>query len=268
MSIFLKTSAALLLCLLAVLGLASCPGPGATAATSAVPVTLNISAASSLTDALKEINALYVQGRPHVTITPNFAGSGTLQQQIENGAPCDVFISAAATQMDNLQNKGFLLEGSRKNLLINKLVLIVPSDSTLGIASFNDLAGEGVKRIAIGDPASVPAGSYAQQAFDLLGISAGLKPRLVLGGNVRQVLTYVETGDVDAGIVFATDALTSSKVKVAAGAPQQINAKIVYPVAVTRASTNAAAAGDYIDFLSSTAARAVFEKYGFSMANN
>jgi molybdate transport system substrate-binding protein len=239
---------------------------GLTGCTSQASVTLNVSAAASLTDALKEINDQYVQKRPYVTVTPNFAGSGTLQKQIEQGAPADIFISAAATQMEALQKQSLLLDGSRKDLLNNQVVLIVPGDSTLGITSFNDLIDDGVKKIAIGDPKSVPAGTYGQQAFNELGISAQIQSKLVLGNDVRQVLSYVETGNVDAGVVYSTDARTSTKVKVVASAPEDINAKVVYPVAVIKASKNADDAKDYVDFLFTSEAKAVFEKYGFTMA--
>ena len=238
-----------------------------TAPPKAIPIELNISTAASLTDVLKEINNLYNQGKPNVTIMPNFASSGTLQTQIENGAPADIFISAADTQMDNLQKKELLLNDTRKNLLNNKVVLIVPSDSTLGITSFNDLSTDKVKKVATGDPKSVPLGTYAQQAFDLLGITAQLQPKFILGADVRQVLTYVESGNVDAGIVWSTDAKTSTKVKVVATAPDSINAKVVYPVAVVKASKNPDAAKDYLNFLFSAQAKAVFEKYGFTMVN-
>ncbi len=231
------------------------------------PVELNVSAALSLTDVLKEINALYIQENPDITITPNFASSGTLQQQIEQGAPVDVFISAAATQMDNLQNGNLVLTDTRKNLLNNSVVLIVPIDSTLDITSFNDLILDKVKQIAIGDPKSVPAGKYAQQTFDKLGITEQVKSKEVLGNDVRQVLTYVETGNVEAGIVYATDALISTKVKVVASAPAEINAKIVYPVAVIKASKNVDAAKAYIAFLFSDEAKVIFEKYGFTMVS-
>jgi molybdate transport system substrate-binding protein len=242
-----------------------------TAATTAVRtqvlqgVTLNVSAASSLSDVLKAINIAYVAQNPNVAITPNFASSGTLQTQIENGAPADVYVSAAAAQMDNLQKKGLLVDETRKDLLNNRVVLVVPNDSTLGLTSLSDLALDKVKRIAIGDPKSVPAGTYAAQAFDQLGITAKVQPKEVLGADVRQVLTYVESGNVDAGIVYSSDALTSTKVKVVAAAPPEINAKVVYPVAVVRASKVPEAARGYIDFLSEAQAKTLFEKYGFSL---
>jgi molybdate transport system substrate-binding protein len=241
----------------------STPAPSSPVSSQSPGITLNISAAASLTDALKEINGLYTKAKSNVTITPNFASSGTLQTQIENGAPADVFISAAAAQMDNLQKKDLLINDSRKDLLMNKVVMIVPTDSTLGLASFNDLANDKVKKIAIGDPKSVPAGTYANQAFDKLGITAKVQPKEILGADVRQVLTYVESSNVDAGIVYSTDALTSTKVKVAASAPDDINAKVVYPAAVIKASKNVDAAKDYVTFLFSAQAKTVFEKYGF-----
>ena len=232
----------------------------------AIPVQLNVSAAASTTDALKAINDLYQQANKNVTIVANFASSGTLQTQIENGAPADVFVSAATAQMDNLQKEGLTINETRQNLLNNKTVMVVPIDSTLGLTSFNDLATDKVKIVAIGDPKSVPAGTYALQAFDELGITAAVQPKEVLGADVRQVLTYVEGGNVDAGIVFATDALTSTKVKVVASAPADINARVVYPVAILKASKNIDAAKAYVNFLSSAQAKAVWEKFGFSMA--
>jgi molybdate transport system substrate-binding protein len=229
------------------------------------PVNLTVSAAASLANVLKEINILYTQNESNVTVTTNFASSGTLETQIENGAPVDLFISAAPTQMDNLQKKELLLNDTRTDLLNNKVVVVVPVDSTLGITSFNDLASDTVKKIAIGDPKSVPAGTYAQQAFDQLGITAKIQPKEVLAGDVTQVLTYVESNNVDAGIVYATDAMTSTKVKVVASAPAEINAKIVYPAAVIKGSKNPDVARTYLNFLSGPQAKAVFEKYGFTV---
>jgi molybdate transport system substrate-binding protein len=229
------------------------------------PVNLNIAIAASLTGAMTEIDALYVEDNPDVTVTPIFAASGTLQQQIEEGATVDVFISAAAKQMNALSGEGLIVEDTRKDLLNNKIVLIVPNDSTLDITSFNDLATDKVHQIALGDPQYVPAGTYGQQAFDELGITDQVQPKLVLGTDVKAVLAYVESGNVDAGIVYSTDAYTSDKVKIVAEAPQAINAKIVYPVAVIKASASQDAAKKFIDFLFTDKAAAVFEKYGFSL---
>jgi molybdate transport system substrate-binding protein len=229
------------------------------------PVALTVSAAASLTDAMNEIKGLYAKEKPNVTLTIQYGGSGTLQQQIEQGAPVDVFMSAAPTQMDALQNKSLLLEGTRKDLLTNKVVLIVPADSTAGITDFKDLAGSKVKRIAIGDPKSVPAGQYANEIFTKLGLTDKLKDKLVLAKDVRTVLTYVESGEVEAGVVFLTDAKTSTKAKVVVEAPESSHSPVIYPAAVIKSSKSADAAKDFLAYLGSASAKAVFEKYGFSV---
>ena len=224
---------------------------------------LLVSAAASLKDSLQEIKPLY-QKKHQVAINYNFAASGALQQQIENGAPVDVFISAAEKQMKALRSQGLILEDTLHNLLTNRLVLIVPNSSD--ITDFKQLTSPLVKRIAIGEPRSVPAGQYAQEVFTKLNILAQVKPKLVLGNNVRQVLAFVESGNADAGIVYLTDAKTSKQVKVAATAAEDLHSPIVYPVAVLAGSKNISAAKDYVQFLSSSPAKTVFEKYGFGIA--
>jgi molybdate transport system substrate-binding protein len=240
--------------------------------TQAQAVTLNIAAASSLTNVLKAIDTLYTTANPNVTLTPSFGASGTLQTQIENGAPADVFISAAAAQMDNLQKENLIMPNTRKNLLDNTLVMVVPNGNPLGLTSFNDVTLDKVSKVAIGDPSSVPCGTYAQAAFTELGINSQVQPKEVLGSNVTQVLNYVQTGNVDVGFVYSTDALaanlTANKVTVVANAPADINAQIVYPEAVIEASKNPGAAEAYLNFLSSPQAEAVFQQYGFTMASN
>ncbi|MFA5398900.1 MAG: molybdate ABC transporter substrate-binding protein [Dehalococcoidia bacterium] len=232
---------------------------------SAPAATVNVSAAASLTDVIGEVNALYQKEHSNVTITSNFAASGVLQQQIENGAPVDVFISASPKQIDALQSKGLIVEGTQKDLLCNKVVLIVPGDSTLDIKSFNDLTGDAVKKVSIGDPDSVPAGQYARDILNQFDIMETLKPKLVLAGNVRQVLQYVESSNVDAGIVFLTDARISKSVKVVADAPYEINKKVVYPVALIKTGKDMASASAYEAFLFSEEAGAIFDKYGFTV---
>lgn len=251
----LKAIPLLLVSIIMVFSVFSCAAP--------TPVELNVSAAASLTDAIKAVNALYMQKHSNITIVANFASSGTLQKQIEQGAPVDVFISAAAKQMDVLQAGVLILDETRQDLLNNKVVLVVPSDSTLTFSDFADLTSDSVKQIAIGDPESVPAGTYGKQALDLLGIYEQIKSKLILCSTVRQVLSYVEAGNVDAGIVFSTDAAISSSVKIAADAPAEVNNKIVYPVAIIKASLNVDAAKAYIDFLMSDEAKVIFEQYGF-----
>jgi molybdate transport system substrate-binding protein len=224
---------------------------------------LNVSAAASLTDAITEIDALYMQKNKNITVTANFAASGTLQKQIEQGAPADVFISAGAKQMQALQDGGLLLDGTRQNLLSNKVVLVVPANSTLSMADFTGLTGAAVQKIAIGDPESVPAGTYGKQALDQLGIYDQVSSKLILCSDVKQVLSYVEAGNVDAGIVYATDAAISKSVKVVANAPAEVNAKIIYPLAAIKASRQPDAAKAYIAFLLTAEVKAIFEKYGF-----
>jgi molybdate transport system substrate-binding protein len=226
---------------------------------------LLVSAAASLRESLEEVKSLYRQSQANVNIRYNFGASGALQQQVENGAPADIFFSAAQRQMDALQQKGLILADTRRNLLRNRLVLIVPRNSS-GITNFRQLTGSRVRRIAIGEPRSVPAGQYAQEVFKNLGILEQVRPKLVLGNNVRQVLSFVESGNADAGVVYITDAKTSNQVKQVATAPENLHSPIVYPVAVLKSSKNVSAARGYVQFLSSNSARAVFQKYGFSMA--
>jgi len=239
-----------------------------TTTTTAQPVTLNVLAASSLSNVLKAINTAYTQANPNVTISLSTGASGTLQTQIENGAPSDVFLSAAIANMDNLQKDNLIINSTRKNIVDNTLVMVVPNDSTLGLTSFNDLTLSKVTKIAIGDPKSVPAGTYAQKAFDELGITAQIQSKFILGANVTQVLTYVTGGNVDVGFVYSTDALSSNQVKVVANAPADINAQIVYPEAVIQGSQDPDVARAYLNFLSSDQAKALFLQYGFTMAGS
>jgi molybdate transport system substrate-binding protein len=226
---------------------------------------LLVSAAISLKDALEEIKPLYRETKPNLNITYNFGASGALQQQIENGAPVDVFVSAAQKQMESLASKSLIFTDTRRNLLSNRLVLIVPKNSS-GVTNFRQLTDSKVNKIAIGEPRSVPAGQYAEEVFKNLGILGQVRPKLVLGNNVRQVLAFVESGNADAGLVYITDARTSNQVKVVATAAENLHSPIVYPVAVLKSSKNASAAREYVQFLSGDRAKSVFLKYGFSMA--
>jgi molybdate transport system substrate-binding protein len=227
---------------------------------------LTVSAAVSLKDALDEVARLYHSQKPATVVHFNLGGSGTLQQQIEQGAPVDVFVSASPEEMDRLESKNLLLPGTRKNLLRNSMVLIVPAGET-GIKNFQDLAKPEVKHIAIGEPRTVPAGEYAQEVLTHFGLYDRLKPKYVLARDVRQVLTYVSTGNVDAGIVYATDAQTFQKVSVVATAPEESHSPVIYPVAVVKASKNPAGARDFENFLADPQSRAVFQKYGFAPIN-
>ncbi len=225
---------------------------------------LVVSAAASLTDALKEIAPLYKQTQPNVTLRYNFASSGALQQQIENGAPADIFIAAAEKQMDALQQKNLIEPASRRNLLTNRLVLVVPKTSK-GVTNLQSLKDIRVKRIAIGNPRSVPAGQYSEEALKKQGLWNSLQPKFVLANNVRQVLQFVESGNVQAGLVYATDAKTSNKVKVVQVIPTNLHTPIVYPIAVVKRSKNQTSTRAFIQFLSGNTAKKIFQKYGFGI---
>lgn len=229
------------------------------------PVSLIISAAASLKDSMEEIKQLYATEKPHITITYNFGSSGSLQQQIEQGAPADIFMSAAAKQMNALKEKALVLDDTVKNLLENEVVLITPKSDT-AVKDFTDLTGDRVKKIALGEPKSVPVGQYAEEILTFLQIKEQVRSKAVYGNDVKEVLTWVETGNADAGIVYATDAKISDKVTIAARAPENSHAPVIYPAAVIKASANPEAAKEFLSYLSGDQAKAVFEKYGFSMA--
>jgi molybdate transport system substrate-binding protein len=226
---------------------------------------LTISAAASLKDAIEAIEPIYTEENSTVKITYNFGSSGSLQQQIEQGAPVDIFISAAAKQMDALQQKSLLLNETRQDLLTNQIVLITSTDNAK-IKSFKDLASNTIKKVALGEPKSVPAGEYAQETLNSLKMFAGVQPKIVYAKDVRQVLNYVATGNADAGFVYYSDAKISDRVKIIEIAPKDSHAPIVYPIAVLKDSKQPEAAKKLVEFLSSSQAEAVFKKYGFTMA--
>ncbi len=223
---------------------------------------LLVSAAASMKDVLAEIKPLYQQSQPNVSITYNFGASGALQRQIEQGAPVDVFISAAKKQVDALEQKNLLVPGSRTVIAKNRLVLVVPGNVS-GISSFYNLKDARVKKIAIGEPRSVPAGQYAQQVLQQLKIWDQIKSKLVFANNVRQVLASVESGNAEAGLVYSTDAKISNKVKVVVAADEKYHSPIIYPLAILKRSKNIDAAKNFSQFLASDKAKAVFKKYGF-----
>lgn len=228
-----------------------------------IPAEITVSAAASLKDALTAIQGLYESKKPGSKLVLNFGSSGTLQQQIEHGAPVDLFISAGKSQMDALAAERLLVQGSRVNILGNELVLIVGKDNN-SIKSFTDLNKPEVKYIGIGQPDSVPAGKYAKETLTALNLWDGLQSKLVEAKDVRQVLTYVENGDAEAGLVYKSDTMVSDRVKIAAVAPANLHKPIVYPAAVIKASKNAASAQELLKFLKSKEAQQVFLKYGFA----
>jgi molybdate transport system substrate-binding protein len=223
---------------------------------------LIVSAAASLTNAFPEIGKLFEKQHPGSKIVFNFAASGPLLQQIAQGAPVDVFASADQKTMDQAQEKGLIVPASRKNFVSNTLVLIAPQKSGLPLAGSKDLASPEVKRVALGNPETVPVGRYTREALTKAGLWETLKPRFIYGESVRQVLDYVSRGEVDAGFVFATDAAVA-RGKVKTVAEVQGHQPIIYPVALVAASPKQALARGWVDFIVSPAAQEVFLRFGF-----
>ncbi len=229
--------------------------------TAAEPVSLTISFAASLQDAAKELKDIYTDENPDVAITCNFASSGTLQKQIEEGAPVDMFFSAGQKQMNALSDKELIIEDTRKDLIGNDIVLIAGKDSSL--TGFDELTGDKVGKMSIGEPESVPAGKYAQETLISMELWDTLQPKMVLAKDVRQVLTYVETGNVDAGLVYSSDAIVGENIKVVTAAPEDSHSPIIYPLAIIKSTQHQVETEAFIDFLSSPEASQVFNKYGF-----
>jgi len=238
----------------------------APAPVAAESTTLLIAAAASLQNALEELDPLFESANSGTTVNYTFAASGPLQRQIEQGAPVDLFISAATRQMDALQEKNLIVSNTRRNILTNNLVLVVPRDSSLGLISFRQLTNANVRRISVGEPRSVPAGQYAEELFRNLGTLERLRSKFVYGNSVRNVLGTVESGNADAGVVYTTDARISDQVTQVATAPSNLHSPIVYPLAVVTASRNRRAAQAYAQFLTGRQAQAVFRRYGFGIA--
>lgn len=223
---------------------------------------LIVSAAASLTNAFPEIGKVFEKEHPGIKIIYNFAASGPLLQQIAQGAPVDVFASADQKTMNQAVDKGLIVPASRKNFVSNTLVLIAPEKSNLPLKGLKGLTAAEVKRVALGNPASVPVGRYTQEALTKAGLWEALKPKFIYGESVRQVLDYVSRGEVDAGFVFATDAaIAKGKVKVVTAV--QGHQPITYPVALVAASGKQALAQSFVDFILSPAAQEIFSKFGF-----
>ena len=221
-----------------------------------------VSAAASLTDALNEIARTY-GAKSKNTVRFNFGPSNGLARQIEEGAPADIFFSADLPQMDALDKNGRLEPGTRKNLLSNQLVIIVPADSKLAISSPKDLLKAEVKKIALAEPTSVPVGVYSSKYLSDEGLWDQVKPKVVPVQDVRATLASVESGNVEAGFVYKTDAAISKKVKIVYEVPIHKGPKIIYPIAIVKESKRKDAARDFLNYVQSPAAKETFKKYGF-----
>jgi molybdate transport system substrate-binding protein len=226
--------------------------------------TVTVSAAISLKESLEQVGRDYAaEGGDAVTF--NFDASGRLAQQVKRGAPVDAFVSAGGREVDQLVKAGQADGASRRVVVGNTLVLIVPAGATGGPTSMKDLA-KGTGKIAVGDPASVPAGLYAKQALASLGLTYAVAPRLVLAQNVRQVLTYVERDEVSAGLVYSTDAKQAGdKVRVVDTAGADTHDPIEYPAVTITGAAHSAEAKRFLDYLATPTARAVFVAHGFTV---
>jgi molybdate transport system substrate-binding protein len=235
-------------------------------ATTAQAAQLTVHAASSLTDAMKEIAPAYEKASGDA-VRLNFGASSFLERQVEEGAPADVFLSADELKMDALEKRGLLAPGTRSTLLSNSLVIIIPADSSLQIHSAADLVTNSkIKKIAISQPSAVPVGIYAKEYLTRQGLWQKVLPKVVPTENVRASLAAVESGNVEAGFVYKTDMLISARVKLALEIPATQGPMIRYPIAALRQSNDLAAAKKFITYLRSPAAEAVFRKYGFTIA--
>lgn len=223
---------------------------------------LRVLAAASLSDALQGVGEHYTETTGE-SVRFSFGSSGALARQIREGVPADVFVSADALRMDQLESEALLLDGSRRTILRNALVLIVDARQGPTIASLQDLTGAAIRRLAVGEPATVPAGTYAKTILEQAGLWAVLEPKIVPLHNVRSVLAAVEAGNADAGFVYRTDALISSRVTIAVSIPTQTGPDIRYPAAVLQQSTQTRAAQAFVDYLISPDAQRIFERYGF-----
>lgn len=225
-------------------------------------VTLTLSAAQSLKGVMEEITELYQKHYPQTQVIVNLGGSGSLQRQIEQGAPVDLFISASLEHMEKLREKGLIHEDTYSHLLQNRLVLVTPKDD-IDINGFEALLSDRVEAVALGEPGSVPAGKYALETLSYFGMDEKIKVKAVYAKDVKEVAAWVESGNVQAGMVYTTDAFSSKGLRIAYEAPLEGHSPIICPVGVIK-SGQVKEAQKMVEFLFSEEAAAIFEKYGFT----
>lgn len=224
---------------------------------------LFISAASSLSDVLPKLSDAFESENPNTTLTLNYGASGKLAQQIQQGAPVDLFLSADQKWMDNLSEQKMILNNTRANFTQNKLVLVSTKNANLRIDNLKGLLTSGLDQIALGNPESVPAGSYAKEVLTASGIWKDIKNKLVYAKDVRQVLTYVESGNTDIGFVYESDLKRSELVTEVTQIDKSLYGRIDYPVAVMASSDTKEKAKEFINFLQSDEAQSILAEYGF-----
>ena len=229
---------------------------------SAMAADLIVSAAASLTNAFTDIGHEFERAHPETKVLFNFGGSGQLLQQIVKGAPVDVFASADQETMDQAEAEGLVEVGTRADFVRNSLVVVVPINSTLSVASLNDLTKSEIRHVAIGNPESVPVGRYSKAVLAASGHWNALEPKVVNTQNVRQSLDYVSRGEVEAAFVYRTDAaILPDKVRIVLEVPTQ--KPILYPIAAIRNSGDKTVAKNFIAFVQSNAGTRICQKYGF-----
>jgi molybdate transport system substrate-binding protein len=226
---------------------------------------VQVFAAASASNAICDIKQQFTAATG-INVQSSFGSSATLAKQIINGADADVFLSADVKWADDLSQKG--LVAKKQNLLGNRLVIVVPNDSKLNVKKAKDLASKQILHIAMGEPKSVPAGKYAKKALEKLGLWEKVQAKIAAADDVRNALTYVETGAAEAGIVYATDAVVSKKVRVVVEIPESLTGPVRYPIVLLKRDKNTAAVESFYKFLSSPESLKVFRKYGFSILND
>lgn len=224
---------------------------------------LTISVAASLKESMLEIKDLFNKENPDIIINLNFGSSGALQQQIEQGAPCNLFISAGQSQMDVLEEKELLENNTRKDLLINSLVLI--SSSSSEISNIDNLSNIKVKHIALGDPSSVPAGKYAEQVLINLNLKNSLSDKLVFAKDVKEVLSWVTTGNAEAGFVYKSDTINSNSIKIVEEIAEDLHSPIRYPMAIIKNSSNMDDTQKFYNYLNNEKSKEIFIKHGYKI---
>lgn len=250
----------LLLCL--VFTLSACSQVNNTVATTPPKIDLTISAAASLKDAMSKLEEDFKVQHPNFTLTFNFGSSGSLMEQIKQGAPSDIFISAGASQMKELDTSGFIQENTNKNLVKNSLVLVGPKDTSL--TSISDLTTDKVKHLGIGEPSSVPAGKYANETLTKLGIKDKVTSKLVFAKDVKEVLAWSTSGNAEAGFVYYSDAKGNDSVKIIETVPDNLHSPIIYPIGVIKSSKNLDSAKIFEDYLLTDEAQKILQDYGYS----
>lgn len=226
--------------------------------------TITVSAAASLTEAFTDMESRFETENPGVDVNFNFAGSGNLRTQIEEGAPVDVFASADEKNMNILAGEQLIDNSTRKDFAQNSLVLIVPATSDLNITGIEDLVNPEVEKIAVGNPDTVPVGNYTRNSLTEADLLNKTENKFVLAEDVKQVLTYVERGEVDAGFVYMTDAKTAEPGKIKIVSNVTVSTPISYPIAVVSASENKENAQEFVDFVTGEEGQEILEEYGFA----